>query len=153
MSLIFDSDFDVKEITRITGINPDDCKNRNETRINPFTKNHNPGYWTIKSKVFCEYDFKLVLDDLLNRFMKSLETIKELCKNNGGEIVFDIVPVFSSDKKPAIYFNKEFLKIVNFLDAEIQIDMYVCEDKSSDGPEDQSEDVSEQSWDVSMIDG
>ena len=54
-------------------------------------------------------------------------------ENNGEEVCFEIVPrgIFikkdnlKKDNLPAIYFEKRFLNIVNYLDAVIDIDMYL----------------------------
>ena len=54
-----------------------------------------------------------------------MEIIKEICKENNGEVCFEIVPIFEKDNLPAIYFEKRFLNIVNYLDAVIDIDMYL----------------------------
>ena len=48
-----------------------------------------------------------------------------VCKENNGEVCFEIVPIFEKDNLPAIYFEKRFLNIVNYLDAVIDIDMYL----------------------------
>ena len=54
-----------------------------------------------------------------------LEIIKEIRKENNGEVCFEIVSIFERDNLPAIYFEKRFLSIVNYLDAVIDIDMYL----------------------------
>lgn len=41
-----------------------------------------------------------------------------------GAVVFDIIPFFDGDSKPALYFERDFLDIVNYLNATIQIDLY-----------------------------
>lgn len=123
MHLLFENDFDVNEITRQTGIMPTECKRREETRVNPITKQKNAGYWTLASKECEGYDVAVAINDLLALFVKKMSEIKKICEENGGEVIFDIVTDFSAYDEPAICFDKEFLKIVNFLSAEIQIDM------------------------------
>ena len=54
-----------------------------------------------------------------------IDKIIEICKENNGEVCFEIVPIFEKDNLPAIYFEKRFLNIVNYLDAVIDIDMYL----------------------------
>lgn len=127
MHLIFDNNFDVNIITSEIGIQPFECKNRVDTRINQLTQKHNPGFWTIRSQVSFEHDVGIVLNNLVSIFKEKLWQIKKLCVENNGEVVFDIVPYFNPSDTPAIYFNRDFLKIVEFLEAKIQLDMYILE--------------------------
>jgi hypothetical protein len=125
MHLVFDNDFDVNEISKILGIEPTECKCRWETRKSPLTNKQIEGFWTIKSKEMDEWDIKVILNDLLSLFSHKITEIKEICEKNDGTVLFDIVPSFSHDLTPALYFDREFLDIVHFLNATVQIDMYV----------------------------
>ena len=125
MHMVFDNDFDVNEITKMIGIEPTDCKCRCETRVSPLTNKQIDGYWTIRSRVVDEWDLKVVLDDLISLFADKLLEIKAICDNDGGEVIFDIVPSFCPNNTPAIYFDRDFLDVVHYLNATIQIDMYV----------------------------
>ena len=58
MDLIFDNDYNVYGISELLGIEPTDAKRKSETRINPLSKDHNPGYWTLQSDTFFDYDIK-----------------------------------------------------------------------------------------------
>ena len=94
--------------------------------MSPFNKNeHLEGYWSLVTDTFEELDIKPVIDDLLSKLEGKLEIIKEIGKENNGEVCFEIVPIFEKDNLPAIYFEKRFLNIVNYLDAVIDIDMYL----------------------------
>ena len=126
MNLFFDNDFDVYKIEKLLNIEPSDCKRRNETRLSPFDKSkHLDGYWSLMTDAFEELDIKPAMDDLLKKLEGKLEIIKEICKKNNGEVNFEIVSIFEKDNLPAIYFEKRFLNIVNYLDAVIDIDMYL----------------------------
>ena len=126
MNLFFDNDFDVYKIEKLLNIEPSDCKRRNETRLSPFDKSkHLDGYWSLMTDTFEELDIKPAMDDLLKKLEGKLEIIKEICKKNNGEVNFEIVSIFEKDNLPAIYFEKRFLNIVNYLDAVIDIDMYL----------------------------
>lgn len=126
MNLFFDNDFDVYKIEKLLNIEPSDCKRRNETRPSPFDKSkHLDGYWSLMTDTFEELDIKPAMDDLLKKLEGKLEIIKEICKKNNGEVYFEIVSIFEKDNLPAIYFEKRFLNIVNYLDAVIDIDMYL----------------------------
>lgn len=125
MHLVFDNDFDVTQISDRLNIKPFECKCRKDTRISPITNKQIEGFWTIKTKEYEEWDVKIVIDELVSLVKNKLDQIKCICDEYGGEVIFDIVPSFYPDKTPALYFEREFLDIVHFLNATIQIDMYV----------------------------
>ena len=125
MSLIFDNDYNVYKISEFLGIEPTDAKCKNETRINPISKDHNPGYWTLQSNIFFDFDIKQVVEDIVNKINDKIDSIVEICKNNQGEVKFDLVAYFYPNETPAIYFEKEFLELVHKLNAEIDMDFYV----------------------------
>ena len=123
--MIFDNDFDVRSITKQLGIAPTECKSRDETRISPLTNKPIEGFWTLKTEEKEERDLCVVLNELVENISDKLPDIKKICDENGGKIVFDIVPFFDGNSKPALYFERNFLDIVNYLNATIQIDLYV----------------------------
>ena len=123
--MIFDNDFDVYSITKHLGIAPTECKSRNETRMSPLTNKPIEGFWTLKTEEKEERDLCVVLNELVENISDKLPDIKKICDENGGKIVFDIVPFFDGNSKPALYFERNFLDIVNYLNATIQIDLYV----------------------------
>lgn len=125
MHMIFDNDFDVYSITKRLGIAPTECKSRNETRISPLTNKPIDGFWTLKTEEKEEWDLGVVLNELMGKISAKLPDIKEICDENGGTVAFDIVPFFDGNSKPALYFERDFLDIVNYLNATIQIDLYV----------------------------
>ncbi|MBS6462337.1 MAG: DNA adenine methylase [Ruminococcus sp.] len=73
---------------------------------------------------FTEKDHVRLRDALMGISAK-LPDIKKICDENGGKVVFDIVSFFDGNSKPALYFERNFLDIVNYLNATIQIDLYV----------------------------
>lgn len=125
MHLIFDNDFDVSSISQRLGIESADCKMRKETKISPLTNKHIEGFWTLKTEERKETDLKVVLNELMGKIACRLSEIKKICDENQGTVIFDIVPFFDSNNKPALYFEKDFLDVVHYLNATIQIDMYV----------------------------
>ena len=125
MHMIFDNDFDVYSITKRLGIAPTECKSRNETRMSPLTDKPIEGFWTLKTEEKEEWDLGVVLNELMGNIFAKLPDIKKICDENGGTVVFDIIPFFDGNSKPALYFERDFLDIVNYLNATIQIDLYV----------------------------
>lgn len=124
MHMIFDNDFDVYSITKQLGIAPTECKLRNETRMSPLTNKPIESFWTLKTEEKEERDLGVVLNELIENISVKLPDIKKICDENGGTVVFDIIPFFDDDSKPALYFERDFLDIVNYLNATIQIDLY-----------------------------
>ena len=124
MHMIFDNDFDVYSITKRLGIAPTECKSRNETRMSPLTDKPIEGFWTLKTEEKEERDLGVVLNELMGNIFAKLPDIKKICDENGGTVVFDIIPFFDGNSKPALYFERDFLDIVNYLNATIQIDLY-----------------------------
>lgn len=125
MHLVFDSDFDVYSITHKLGLEPTDCKLRKETTISPLTNKQIEGYWNIKTEEKEEADLKIILDDLLGIIKDKIKLIKEICDENDGIVIFDIVSFFDATNKPALYFERDFLDIVDYLNATIDIDIYL----------------------------
>lgn len=125
MHMIFDNDFDVYSITKRLGIVPAECKSRSETRISPLTNKHIEGFWTLKTEETEEWDLGVVLNELMGKISAKLPDIKKICDENGGTVVFDIVPFFDGNTEPILYFERDFLNIVDYLNATIQIDLYV----------------------------
>lgn len=125
MHLIFDNDFDVHSITKQLGIAPTECKLRDETRMSPLTNKPIEGFWTLKTEEKEERDLCVVLNELIQNISAKLPDIKKICDENGGTVVFDVIPFFDDDSKPALYFERNFLDIVNYLNATIQIDLYM----------------------------
>ena len=125
MHLIFDNDFDVHSITKQLGIAPTECKSRNEIRTSPLTNKPIEGFWTLKTEEKEERDLGVVLNELIENISAKLPDIKIICDENGGTVVFNVIPFFDDDSKPALYFERDFLDIVNYLNATIQIDLYM----------------------------
>lgn len=125
MHMIFDNDYDVYSIEKIIGLVPTNCKMRKETRISPLTNKQIEGFWTLKTEEKEERDLNIILQELISKISKKLPEIKNLCEKNNGEVIFDIVASFDDNSKPDLYFEREFLNVVNYLNASIQIDLYV----------------------------
>ena len=80
----------------------------------------------LKSRTFNNFGAKYAIDDLISNIEDKVPLIKEICTANNGEVAFEIVPSFYYKDTPAIYFKRKFLRLVSYLDAEMEIDMYTC---------------------------
>lgn len=127
MHLCFDNDFDVYSISKRLGISPSECKNRAETRISPLTNRHIEGFWTLKTEKKDECCLSVILNELIDSVFDKLTEIKKICDENNGTVVFDIVPTFNTDNKPVLCFDRRFLDVVNYLNATVDIDLYVAD--------------------------
>ena len=54
-----------------------------------------------------------------------LSKIKDVVTQFQGDVVFMIVPDFTSLDKPGLNFDREILDVINYLKATVQIDMYI----------------------------
>ena len=127
MNLIFDNNYNVYEISNVIGIQPTTVKRKNDTRVNPLTQENNPGFWTLKSDTFCGYDMKIATNNLIYQIKDKIQLINELCEANQGKVVFDVVASFYVNEEPAIYFERDFIELIHYLNAEIQLDLYTCD--------------------------
>ena len=93
--------------------------------MSPLTDKPIEGFWTLKTEEKEESDLGVVLNELMGNIFAKLTDIKKICDENGGTVVFDIISFFDGNSKPALYFERDFLDIVNYLNATIQIDLYV----------------------------
>lgn len=125
LSLCFDNDFNVYSISKTINIAASECKNRNETRINPITKQQNCGFWSIETECIETYDLKEALEKILNKIEGSIAEIKKILIDNNGVAIFHIVPTIKKNRVPALYFERKFLDAVDMLNAEIDIDIYI----------------------------
>ena len=114
MHMVFENDFDVYSITERLGITPTNCKTRKETRISPLTNKHLEGFWTLRTEEKEEWDLGVVLNELIESISDKLPEIKKICDENNGTVVFDIVPFLGVSRTPALYFERDFLDIVNY---------------------------------------
>ena len=125
-NLLFDNDTDMEETSREIGLTPNEYMNKKEQQKSPFKDDNLEGFWTFKIggiKTYNLEDITKIMVDTLNPF---LPKIKQTIKRYEGRIDFLIVPELHHNYKPALSFNRDFLDIVHFLNATIQIDyMYI----------------------------
>lgn len=137
LSLVFDNDTDVENVTKEIGIAPSDSKNKNMARSNPFYRAEKkprdwpyqgekmPGYWEINTGYIESLDFEKVADCLLSKIQSHLPTMKRILKRHSGIAQFCVVPKIYDGETPSLCFTRSFLEAVEFLNATIDIDMYI----------------------------
>ena len=124
-NLLFDNDTDMDIITKEIGLNPTSCKNKKEQRKSPFKEGNLEGFWSIETEKVETFLLEDVTKIMVKKIKPYLTQIKQVIKKYQGEVDFLIVPDFVCLDTPALCFDREFLDVVEFLNATIQIDMYV----------------------------
>lgn len=122
ITLCFDIDFDMNIITQILGVMPNSVGRRSEMRVNPFTGEKNPGFWEYRTQTVFAYDSDCVFDKMhlfLTEHIEELLKIKE-------EYPYDVILRLYADAgteayAPAIWLNKEIIKDLAILDADVDI--------------------------------
>jgi hypothetical protein len=123
LNLIFDNYSDMSLITKKIGMNPSAEKCKKDTRKSPFKDGNLPGYWSIETDNFETLDLSEVTKYLVEKMNPYLEKIKSALQEYDGEARFCVVAEME-DSIPALYFNRDFLEMVEYLKADIDIDMY-----------------------------
>lgn len=126
-SLIFDNDISMEVITKEIGFFPTDCKDKKNQKKSLFKDDTLEGYWSIETDAIRTFFLEDVTKILINTIKPHLEKIKDAVEKYSGTVDFCIVSEFSSLDTPALCFDREFLDVVNFLNATIQFDIYVKE--------------------------
>ncbi len=124
LSLVFDNNYDVENITKLTGIIPFECKNRNKMKLSPLTNQPLEGFWTIKSLVCCDYNIKPAIDDMIAKIHSNVSILRDICKKENGEAIFWIVSYFTPTSPPIFELNKELIEVAYELNASIRFDLY-----------------------------
>lgn len=131
-SLCFENGYDVYQISDILDFPATECKNQNEVKRNPITGKQNPAYWEFSTGYMETYDIKEVILIFMDKLQPLMSKITKILDSNNGEAIFDFVVVIENDTFPALYFEREFLKMVEDLKATIQFDMYNCSERLTD---------------------
>ena len=123
LSLIFDNDTDTGYVKEQIGLSIAENKDKRDTRISPFKNDNLPGYWSIITGYIETNDLDEVSEKLLDIICPCLEKIKKAQKCFVGRAKFMVV-VKIVDNIPSLYFSRKFLDVVEYLGAEIDVDIY-----------------------------
>lgn len=128
--LCFDCNKPINSLNDIIGIPAQDVKRLQDTRINPITKRHNPGYWVYRTKVFScpDYDCEplfMLLNDLLTMHMEGLK--KAMHQYAPCDVFIRIyADIQQQGEYPAIRLSSALLSTIVSLDA--CIDVIIADD-------------------------
>ena len=121
--LDFDNETDTAFVKDQIGILSADCIDKKSRRKSPFKDDNLPGSWSVVTETIETYELEDVTKMLLEIINPYLDKIKNMLDSYDGKAVFLIVTEMV-DNTPALCFNREFLEVVEYLRAEIAIDMY-----------------------------
>jgi len=124
-NLSFDNDTDMDIITKEIGITPTSYKNKKEQRKSPLKNDNLEGFWSIETEKIETFYLEDVTKIMVEKIQSYLIKIKDIVTKYKGTVDFLIIPDFTLPDTPALCFDREFLDVVKFLNATIQIDMYI----------------------------
>ena len=124
-NLIFDNDTDMDIVTKEIGLQPTSCKNKADQRKSPFKDDNLEGYWSLATNKISTFDLEEVTKIMVQMLDPYLSKIKDVVTQFQGDVVFMIVPDFTSLEKPGLNFDREILDVINYLKATVQIYMYI----------------------------
>ena len=124
-NLIFDNDISMNEITKEVGFVPTSFKDKKDQRKSPFKDDKLEAFWSIATNKIETFYLEEVTKEMTKIIKPYLERIKATVMKYNGVVDFLVVPDFHSTEAPALNFNREFLEIINYLNATVQIDMYI----------------------------
>lgn len=120
---IIGDEFDPQEITKNLKIEPTECYIKGSRGDYGFKKKET--CWSIDTGYIDTLYISEPFDYLLDRLINVKETIVKLKNNFGLDCKFFVVINIVQDMKPAIYLDKKILDFVNYVDAEIDFDLYI----------------------------
>lgn len=121
--LCFDYDFPMQEIEETLKLKAKEAKQWSETRINPITHVHNPGFWEYRTEDISSFDVDDLFDilhDLLASHM--LEFQRVIQKYTPTDVILRIyVKLRQEGAFPAIRLDRHLLEAVLALNAYVDI--------------------------------
>ena len=122
--LRFKGEVDVYALTDIIGLSPTQLKNMSEIKRNSYCEEKTPAFWCFDTGYIQNTQFDEIADAFINHIQPHLVAIKNVLSEQGRSAHFCIVPEIIRKDKPSIYINKNFLDVIHYLDATVDIDMY-----------------------------
>jgi len=122
ITLCFDTDFDMNEITRILGVTPDSFARQSEMRINPFTGERNPGFWEYRTQTVFAYDSDFVLNEMHMFLTEHIEALLRIKEEYPCDVILRLYTDSGTEADaPAIWLSKAIIKTLAILNADVDI--------------------------------
>lgn len=116
-------DLEPEEITTALGIVPTETWKVGDLISKKATFHHKQNGWSLKSKLEDSATLEDHVESVLEQLKPSWQPLVKMCTRYYTEIEC-VIYVFGDDS-PAIHFNRETLKRISELNAEIDIDLYI----------------------------
>ncbi|MEA9411476.1 DUF4279 domain-containing protein [Flavobacterium sp. PL02] len=125
---IYGDVFNLNEFTELVGISPTACWNKGDLiKNNKKEKKRLESAWEYSINNIDTIYFEEISDEYVKLFIDKVDKILVFSENNKLTIKFDIVLEIVKDNGVVMSFNRNFLAIVNKLDAEIEVDTYILD--------------------------
>ncbi|MBC6481736.1 MAG: DUF4279 domain-containing protein [Hormoscilla sp. GM7CHS1pb] len=121
-SFTLTGEFDPEEITNKVGIIPSETWRMGELIHPKGTIRHQQNGWSLKSKLEKSAELEDHVKYVLEQLQPGWIPLAELCTQHDAEI--DCV-IYVNGQVTAIHFDKRIIDLVNKLNAEIDVDLYV----------------------------
>ena len=123
---VFGDTFDLNELTNLVNLKPTNTYLKGDI-IEGYTKvvKRKESSWSYSIKPLETLYFSEYANELLEKFEEKVLLIREFSRNNDLMVKLFIVLEMSEDQTPAFYMDRRFLKFVNDLNAEMDVDMYI----------------------------
>lgn len=128
LKIYFDNDYDVNEITKILNLKPSYCLCYSETGYTRKSNIKQSGCWMYSFPSQTDYVDGMVIQDVLDKFFEpfdnqKVQRLKKIIDENKGEIKLGVNIYFYHERVPELCFNGLPMRILNYLDADIEINM------------------------------
>ncbi len=122
--LIFGDAFDPNVLTNLVELTPTAIGIKGQA-VDEKGINYKDTFWEFSVGPLISLSFEEVCDILLDAINGSESIVFQFMKVHNLSAKFVIVVEIADGQAPALYFNRTFLKTIEQLEAEIDIDMYV----------------------------
>lgn len=124
-SIVFTGDdFDPEEITSYIGLKPSKIWYKGEKIQNSAIKRKKNG-WLLSTGREISLDLDIQIREITDSIKPHISKIIEICQKFNLETELSCAIYIEDDKIPSIHFEKDILKIISDLKAEIDIDIYM----------------------------
>ena len=128
LKIEFENNFDLDEITKVLDVKPHYCISYEKSGYTKISKDKLSGAWWYAYPSLYDYKTSWSVNQMLKNLFSCFSeekfyALKEIVKKQNGKIVLTINIYFYHDSLPELCFNGEVMRIINNLDADIEINI------------------------------
>lgn len=128
MKIYFNNDFDVDKITELLNLKPSYCTPYSKSGYTRKSNQKQLGAWWYSYPSPTEFEKEMVLQNVLDKFFEpfdkgKIQILKKIVEENSGEIKLGINIYFYHERVPELCFGGQAMRILNYLNADIEINM------------------------------